>query len=102
MFDEGLGRSPLCLTVPGLGNSGPDHWQTIWERDRRDCERVPLGCWNNPSRNVWVGRIDQAVFDALAKDPEVRTISGRLEQRTSLRNSAGVPFSLKEWTPPLV
>lgn len=61
MFDEGLGRSPLCLTIPGLGNSGPDHWQSIWERDRRDCERVPLGCWDNPSRNVWVGRIDQAV-----------------------------------------
>ncbi len=48
------------------------------------------------------GQIDQAVYDALARDPDVRTISGRLEQRTSLRNSAGLPFSLKEWTPPLV
>lgn len=64
MFDESLGRSPLCLIVPGLGNSGPDHWQSIWERDRRDCERVPLGCWEQPSRNVWVGRIDQAVRQA--------------------------------------
>ena len=64
MFDEALGRSPLVLTIPGLGNSGPEHWQTIWERDRRDCERVPLGCWDNPSRNVWVGRIDQAVRSA--------------------------------------
>ncbi|MBO0749473.1 MAG: alpha/beta hydrolase, partial [Porphyrobacter sp.] len=28
---------PLCLTVPGIDNSGPTHWQTLWEQRREDC-----------------------------------------------------------------
>jgi len=55
---------PLCLTVPGIGNSGRGHWQTLWERDRLDCARIDLGCWEAPIRNVWLSRIDQAVGDA--------------------------------------
>jgi predicted alpha/beta hydrolase family esterase len=47
--------------VPGIGNSGRGHWQTVWERDRPDCARVDLGCWDAPIRNVWLSRIDQAV-----------------------------------------
>lgn len=61
MFEEDLHRSPTCLIVPGLGNSGPSHWQTIWEQERADCVRVELGCWDAPVRNVWIGRIDDAV-----------------------------------------
>jgi predicted alpha/beta hydrolase family esterase len=61
MFEEDLRRQPACLIVPGLGNSGPAHWQTIWEQERADCTRVELGCWDAPVRNVWIGRVDQAV-----------------------------------------
>ncbi|MGJ3629250.1 alpha/beta hydrolase [Sphingomonas sp. MMS24-JH45] len=25
-----LSVRPTILTVPGLGNSGPSHWQTLW------------------------------------------------------------------------
>lgn len=66
MFEESLGRSPLCLTIPGLGNSGPGHWQSIWEAERSDCERIDLGLWDEPIRNVWISRIDQAVGQASA------------------------------------
>lgn len=55
---------PRLLIVPGLDNSGPDHWQTAWERERGDCHRVELGCWDDPIRNVWISRLDQAVHDA--------------------------------------
>lgn len=61
MFEEDLRRSPSCLIVPGLGNSGPGHWQTIWEQERQDCSRVELGCWDMPVRNLWIGRLDDAV-----------------------------------------
>lgn len=59
-----LSLSPLCLTVPGLGNSGAGHWQTVWERQRPDCLRVQLGLWDDPIRNVWISRLDQAVSAA--------------------------------------
>lgn len=66
MLEEDLRRSPVCLTVPGLGGSGPGHWQTLWEKERHDCERIELGCWDEPIRNVWISRIDQAVGAAQA------------------------------------
>lgn len=61
MMTEDLRRLPTCLTVPGLNGSGPDHWQSVWERERRDCHRIELGCWDSPQRNLWIGRIDDAV-----------------------------------------
>lgn len=61
MTNGELSLSPLCLMVPGLGNSGAGHWQTIWEQQRHDCLRVALGMWDDPVRNVWISRIDQAV-----------------------------------------
>lgn len=55
---------PLILTVPGLANSGPDHWQTRWERDRPDCRRVELGMWDRPHRNTWVNQLNLAIHRA--------------------------------------
>lgn len=55
---------PLILTVPGLANSGPDHWQTRWEQDRHDCRRVELGMWDRPHRNTWVNQLNLAIHRA--------------------------------------
>ncbi len=55
---------PVVLTVPGLDNSGPTHWQTIWERERPDCHRVDLGMWSGPRRNVWVTQLNTAIARA--------------------------------------
>ncbi|WP_245824667.1 RBBP9/YdeN family alpha/beta hydrolase [Sphingomonas azotifigens] len=52
------------LIVPGIDGSGARHWQTEWERDLEDCYRVELGCWDDPIRNVWISRLDQAVHEA--------------------------------------
>ncbi|MET0361059.1 MAG: alpha/beta hydrolase [Sphingobium sp.] len=56
--------APLVLTVPGLDNSGPGHWQTVWERERADCERVDLGMWSQPHRNSWVTTLNGAIRQA--------------------------------------
>lgn len=58
-------RPTTLLTVPGLNNSGVHHWQTHWEQERPDCRRVNLGLWDQPHRNVWISRIDQAVGEAV-------------------------------------
>lgn len=50
-----------CLIIPGLGNSNARHWQTRWEFDREDCQRVELGNWDNPSRSHWVTKLDLAI-----------------------------------------
>jgi predicted alpha/beta hydrolase family esterase len=53
--------APVVLTVPGIDNSGPGHWQSIWESQRNDTRRVDLGMWNKPHRNSWVTRLGQAI-----------------------------------------
>lgn len=53
--------TPQILNVPGLNNSGPAHWQSRWEQLYPWFERVDLGLWDTPDRNVWVQRLDSAI-----------------------------------------
>jgi len=46
------------LVLPGLGNSGPDHWQTEWERRDPQCRRLLQDEWDNPDCAAWVARLD--------------------------------------------
>ena len=55
------GPAPVILTVPGLCNSGPGHWQTLWEAQLPRCRRVDLGLWEDPHRNTWVNKLNLAI-----------------------------------------
>jgi predicted alpha/beta hydrolase family esterase len=57
-------QAPLILTIPGLNNSGPCHWQSIWERELDDCARVDLGNWDLPHRNAWATKLNHAIAGA--------------------------------------
>jgi predicted alpha/beta hydrolase family esterase len=57
------------LLVPGLWNSGPEHWQSYWERERSDCRRVVQSNWETPRRSDWADTLEAAV--AAAPDPVV-------------------------------
>ncbi len=61
---DDAGSSPLLLTVPGLGNSGPDHWQSRWEKELPHCRRVDLGLWDKPQRNMWISKLGIAIAEA--------------------------------------
>ena len=47
--------------VPGLGNSGPEHWQSRWERAYPCTLRVVQKDWDNPVRPVWVAALEQTL-----------------------------------------
>ena len=53
--------NPVILTVPGLMNSGPGHWQSIWEAELPNCHRAELGGWSSPHRNSWVSNLNDAI-----------------------------------------
>lgn len=61
---RGAAQEPLILLVPGLHDSGPDHWQTRWETERPDARRVELGMWDDPHRNTWVNKLNLAIHRA--------------------------------------
>jgi hypothetical protein len=54
---------PTVLVLPGYANSGPEHWQTLWER-RHGYRRVEQDDWERPERDAWVARLDAALATA--------------------------------------
>lgn len=55
------GGSPAFLIVPGLNDSGPQHWQSFWQRLLRNAERADLGNWGRPEPVEWASRLDEAI-----------------------------------------
>jgi uncharacterized protein len=52
------------FTVPGLYNSGPEHWQSRWEREFLQIERITQRDWNRPICAEWIAEVDKAVTTA--------------------------------------
>lgn len=55
--------SPI-LIVPGYQNSGPGHWQTLWEDTLPGVRRVEMPSWEYPVRGEWVEALDTAIAEA--------------------------------------
>ncbi|MDP9995915.1 putative alpha/beta hydrolase family esterase [Variovorax boronicumulans] len=51
------------LLLPGWQNSGPGHWQTIWESIHGD-RRVEQHEWMRPLRGDWSARLEEEVLAA--------------------------------------
>ena len=53
--------------VPGLGNSGPEHWQTYFEKSGPNFQRINQQEWDAPVCNDWIATIEKAIenFDPL-------------------------------------
>ncbi len=52
------------LIVPGLGNSGPTHWQRRWGERFRTARFVEQDDWDNPTLDDWVSRIEREIIMA--------------------------------------
>ncbi len=53
----------VALIVPGIGNSGPRHWQTLWERQHPEWRRVQQRDWDRPVREEWLRGLDAAMTE---------------------------------------
>ena len=49
------------LVLPGWKNSGPAHWQTIWEDKYPEWQRVQQGNWLHPQQSDWVSTLDDYI-----------------------------------------
>ena len=49
------------LILPGLYNSGPDHWQTHWEAENPGFRRVVQAEWERPRCADWVATLNDAI-----------------------------------------
>ena len=54
----------ITLILPGFSNSGPEHWQSHWERIDPSCRRVEQADWEAPRCADWVATLDAAISSA--------------------------------------
>lgn len=54
-------KTTRFFIVPGLGGSGPAHWQTYFERVHPEFTRIAQREWDAPDRTEWVSAIEQAL-----------------------------------------
>ncbi|WP_317993358.1 RBBP9/YdeN family alpha/beta hydrolase [Bartonella gliris] len=52
------------LIVPGYKGSGPDHWQTRWEKKLSTARRVKQAHWSKPVCEEWVNEVKIAITQA--------------------------------------
>ena len=53
----------ITFILPGISNSGPEHWQSHWERMDSGCHRIMQDEWERPRCEDWVRTLDQAMKD---------------------------------------
>ena len=49
------------LILPGIGSSGPDHWQTLWEKENPSFFRLEQRDWNHPVCEEWIELLEESV-----------------------------------------
>jgi len=57
------------LLIPGIHNSGPLHWQSLWQNQHAGVARVEQADWDHPVCDAWVDALDAAI--ARASTPPV-------------------------------
>ena len=55
------------VIVPGIGNSGEQHWQSRWQASHASVTRIAPSSWDAPECGDWVMAIEHAVRAAEAR-----------------------------------
>lgn len=55
---------PSVLLIPGLYDSGPQHWQSLWQARHPDYRRLQQKDWATPRCVDWIATLDQALSGA--------------------------------------
>lgn len=104
------------LILPGLHDSGPRHWQTLWEQRLPDAHRVIQHDWDTPRCKDWVATLERAVLDApssvlvahslacslvayWAARTRLRTVRGALLVAPADTEAPGVPADVTGFAP---
>ena len=60
---ETRSERPFVVTVPGIDGSGPNHWQSYWDK-LSNFSRAELPSWSRPELHPWVSSLDKAIRGA--------------------------------------
>ena len=78
------------LVLPGLGNSGVDHWQSFWCLAFRNATRVLQDDWDAPILSDWLTRLDASIAGGTRPAVLVcHSLSCALAAHWAMRNRPG-------------
>lgn len=52
------------VIIPGLGNSGSAHWQSLWQKTLPNALRVEQRDWDNATKDEWLQTLNEAMQQA--------------------------------------
>jgi uncharacterized protein len=61
MFEKSSNLEVLIL--PGWADSGPEHWQTLWEKEHPEFKRVIQKDWIDVKLEDWLAVLDQTIAE---------------------------------------
>ncbi len=79
------------IHLPGIGGSGPEHWQTLWEAADASIARFAPESWDAPDLGDWTRAMARAV--AAATEPPLlvaHSLACLLVAQAAARGVAGV------------
>lgn len=91
------------MIVPGIWNSDPDHWQSVWEREQQDerdqhdhqqqraAVRIAPTSWSDPDSDDWRAAISTAVASCAEPPVLIAHSLGVLAVADWLATTAGAP-----------
>ncbi|WP_200809027.1 alpha/beta hydrolase [Demequina sp. NBRC 110051] len=62
--------TPLVI-VPGLGDSGAAHWQSLWQSAHPRAVRTAPASWDAPDVDDWISAVDVAATSSVAATGEL-------------------------------
>jgi len=75
--------------IPGLGNSGEEHWQTFFEQSGSNFQRIVQQEWDAPDCNDWINTIDKAIA---GYDPSTVVLIGHSLGCATIAHCAPIPI----------
>lgn len=79
------------LIVPGIGDSGEQHWQSHWQRQHAGVTRIAPTSWDAPHCDDWVAAIERALA---ASGPQTLIVAHSLGCLAVARLRSGVAGAL--------
>ncbi len=87
---------PVIL-VPGYQNSGPGHWQSLWEANVRGAMRVEMPNWEFPRKEEWIEALDEVIGAAWRETEIPAVLVGHSLGCLAIAHWAADPFFAARW-----
>jgi uncharacterized protein len=82
------------LLLPGWQNSGPDHWQSLWEA-KYGYQRVMQHDWMQPLRGDWITRLEDHLLSIHEHSAqEIRRVEAKNASKTNEKDIIFIAHSL--------